>query len=279
MTQAVPLIGVSCCFRTIEVANIGKVRHHTVYEMYADYVRNILGAAPVLIPALYGAAEADVMTMLASRLDGLLLTGSPSNVCLRPDEQAAGGFAEVEGFVGSADLKRDWTTLPLLRQALRDGVPVLGICRGMQEMNVLRGGTMIHELHLRPGRMDHRSNKALPYWDRYGPAHSVMPQPGSWIAAQLAQTGLLPSSGRESFLINSLHTQAVDRPGDGIAVELRAEDGTIEALRLTGTAGFAYGIQWHIEWHHDTSPLNVLISNAFRDACQRRSAELHRTAS
>ncbi|MEP3296584.1 MAG: gamma-glutamyl-gamma-aminobutyrate hydrolase family protein [Pseudophaeobacter sp.] len=279
MIQVVPLIGISCCFRTIDVANIGQVRHHTVYEMYADYVRDVLGAAPVLIPALYEAADTAALAVLTSRLDGLLLTGSPSNVCLRPDDQADHGFAEVEGFVGSADLKRDWTTLPLLRQALQDELPVLGICRGMQEMNVLHGGSMVHELHLQQGRMDHRSDKTVPYWDRYGPAHRAIPQPGSWIANQLKQSDFEPDPDLSDLQINSLHTQAVDLPGNGIEVELRAEDGTIEAIRIENAKSFAYGVQWHIEWHHDCSPLNVLISNAFRAASQTRAHRLQGLAS
>lgn len=263
MMVSPPLIGISCCFRTIDVANIGAVRHHTVYEMYADYVRDFVGGVPVLIPALFQDAGREAFDVLVDRLDGLLLTGSPSNVCLRPDASAASGFSQVDGFVGGRDLRRDWTTLPLLQRALSKGLPVLGICRGMQEMNVLCGGSMIHELHLKPGRMDHRSDKTVPYWDRYGRAHSVVAEPGSWIAAQLALSG----HGADDLSVNSLHTQAVDVPGKGVAVELRAPDGTIEAIRIEHAASFAYGIQWHIEWHHDTSPLNIAITDAFRDAC------------
>lgn len=268
MSSRVPVIGISCCFRTIDVANIGAVRHHTVYEMYADYVRDILGAAPVLIPALYKNAGPEVLGALLDTLDGLLLTGSPSNVRLRPDPSSKDGFSETEDFVGGEDTRRDWTTLPLLKRALERGLPVLGICRGMQEMNVLRGGSMINELHLRQGRIDHRSDKTVPYWERYGPAHPVIPQPDSWIADQLAKAG----NGNAPVVVNSLHTQAVDKPGAGISVELLAEDGTVEAIRIADAGNFAYGVQWHIEWHHDDAAVNRIISSAYLEACRSHAA-------
>ena len=267
MTVVVPVIGISCCLRRTEVADGDPVHHHAVYEMYVKYIEDILGAAPMLIPAISQNTSLELLGAIANSLDGILLTGSPSNVRLRACATSDDGFIEDDRFIGREDLSRDWTTLRLFRIALDREVPILGICRGMQEMNVARGGSLFRELHLEKGRIDHRSNKIVPRMERYGPAHTVTPIKNSWIEDSVKRlnmnTGLM--------LVNSLHTQAIESLGTGVSVELIAEDGTIEAIRVFDVKGFAYGVQWHIEWHHDTVAINKVISGAFNQACLDRA--------
>ena len=122
-------------------------------------------AVPLLIPAL---AEELRMDELLDRLDGILFTGSPSNV----EPHHYQGPPSAPGTLH--DPARDATTLPLIRKAVRAGVPVLGICRGFQEMNVAFGGTLHQKLHEVPGHLDHRDDDAQPLEVQYGPAHEVI---------------------------------------------------------------------------------------------------------
>ena len=176
---------------------------------------------------------------LLDRLDGLLLTGSPSNV---HPSQYGGEPSHPETL---HDPERDATTLPLIREAVRRDLPILAICRGIQELNVALGGTLHQRVHELPGRLNHRSRKDSPDGP-YGPAHSVALTPG----------GLLASlAGTNEMMVNSLHSQGIDRPGPMLRVEAVAPDGQIEAVSLP-EARFVVGVQWHPEYKALENPFS-----------------------
>jgi putative glutamine amidotransferase len=153
------------------------------------------------------------------------------------------------------DAFRDATTLPLARAALARGRPLLANCRGIQELNVALGGTLHQTVHDMPGRMDHRSDPGT-MDHKFRLKHPVT------LSGQLARM-----IGRSEIMVNSLHGQAIDRPGEGMVVEGVAEDGTIEAARVATAPGWAFGVQFHPEWHFATDPPSRAIFAAFGAAC------------
>lgn len=232
---------------------IGLHPFHAVGEKYARAVLEASEGLPLLIPSL---AEELKLDELAERLDGLLFTGSPSNVEPRHYE----GPPSHPGTLH--DPARDATTLPLIRKAVQAGVPVLGICRGFQEVNVAFGGSLYQRVHEVAGYLDHRDDETQPLEVQYGPAHEVILEPG----------GLLRSlAGTERVRVNSLHWQGIERLGPGLGVEARAPDGLIEAFRVEGAARFALAVQWHPEWKVMDNPLSRALFAAFGAACRNRA--------
>lgn len=244
-----PLVGVSCC-----TTRQGPHPFHQAGEKYIMGVVDGAGALPVLVPALAG--QLDIESLLA-HLDGLLITGSPSNV--EPHHYA--GPPSDPGT--EHDPQRDATNLPLIRAAVERGIPLLGICRGFQEMNVVFGGSLHQKLHAVGGFQEHREDKSQPLEQQYGPAHPVLLEPDGWLARW---------TGAQSAMVNSLHTQGVDRLGQGLLVEARAEDGLIEAFRVQDAPAFALAVQWHPEWKVRENPFYQAIFTAFGDACRQRAA-------
>ncbi len=213
----------------------------------------------MLIPPL-----GEAQLSLLDRLDGLLIPGSPSNV--HPSRYDGGDSATPD----SHDHERDNTTLPLVRAAIARGMPVLAICRGIQELNVALGGTLHQKVHDLPGRRDHRGGPGTPE-ERYGPRHPVA------LSGRLA--GMLGAPlGAGEILVNSLHGQAIDRLAPGLAVEAVAPDGTIEAVRVEYAAGFAFGVQWHPEWRYADDPASVALFAAFGNACRDYAAGTRKAA-
>jgi putative glutamine amidotransferase len=253
MAAARPLIGIPADRRLV-----GLHPFHMVGEKYARAVLEAAEAAPVLIPAL---AEELGFEELLERLDGLLFTGSPSNV----EPQRYAGPPSAPGTLH--DPARDATTLPLIRTAVEAGVPVLGICRGFQEMNVAFGGTLHQRLHELPGNLDHRDDESQPLEVQYGPAHEVTLEPGG-VLRSLA-------GGRERIEVNSLHSQGIDRLGTDLAVEARAPDGVIEAFRVPAAPGFALAVQWHPEWQVMSNPFSRALFAAFGRASRERVQSKH----
>jgi putative glutamine amidotransferase len=237
-----PLIGIPSCTRTINDRVI-----HGVADKYPTAVIDATGCLPILIPAVGSKVD---MCGLLDRFDGLLLTGSPSNV--HPSQY--GGEPSHPEILH--DPERDATTLPLIREAVRRDLPILAICRGIQELNVALGGTLHQRVHEVPGRLNHRSRKDSPDGP-YGPAHSVALTPGGLLA-------LL--AGTAEVMVNSLHSQGIDRPAPRLRVEAMAPDGQIEAVSLLG-ARFVVGVQWHPEYKVLENPLSKALFSAFADAC------------
>jgi putative glutamine amidotransferase len=240
-----PLIGV-----TADRRMIGLQPHHMIGEKYARAVLEAATGIPLLIPAL---TEELGLDELVNRLDGLLFTGSPSNV--EPRHYA--GPPSDPGTLH--DPERDATTLPLIRKAIAVGVPAMGICRGFQEMNVAFGGTLHQKLQELPGHLDHRDDESQPLEVQYGPAHEVKLEPGG-LFIRLA--------GSDRLTVNSLHSQGVDRLGEGLAIEARAPDGVIEAFRLAQSDRFAVAVQWHPEWQALSNPFSRALFAAFGQAAR-----------
>ncbi|HYZ61121.1 MAG TPA: gamma-glutamyl-gamma-aminobutyrate hydrolase family protein, partial [Acetobacteraceae bacterium] len=185
-----PLVGISCCtklFGTYGMAN------HAASDTYVRAVDQVMGAVPVLVPANGDAA--DVETLVA-RLDGVILTGSRSNVQPRLYQ----GPPHPEGT--PEDENRDATTMRLIRAAIGAGIPVFAICRGLQELNVALGGSLHQRLQDLPGRMDHSTPLHPNPRIRTGKAHAVRITAGSWLH-RLAEA--------PSIAVNSLHNQGIDR--------------------------------------------------------------------
>lgn len=224
---------------------------HVAGEKYLTAVLDGARAVPLIVPAI--GRELNLDELLDS-LDGLLFTGSPSNVLpehYRGEPSEAGTLH---------DPQRDETTLPLIPKAVAAGIPVLGICRGFQEMNVAFGGTLWQKLHAVPGHLDHRESPDEPLDEQYGPAHEVI----------LAPDGLLRRlAGTDRVSVNSLHGQGVRELGHGLSVEARATDGVIEAFRVDGD-GFALALQWHPEWRFAQDPLSRALFAEFGEACRAR---------
>ncbi len=249
-----PLIGISCCVKAFGVFN---TPNHAASDSYVRAVLGPVDGIPVLLPA---AGEALVPGILP-RLDGLILTGSRSNVC--PDHYS--GPAHAEGT--PEDPARDSTTLPLIRAALAAGVPLLAICRGFQELNVALGGTLDQRIQDLPGRFDHSTpsdQKLAPL--RVAKAHAVRLAPGSALA-KLA--------GRETLPVNSLHNQGIAELAPRLVAEAWAPDGTIEAVRVRDVPGLALGVQWHPEydWLQDSVSRGLL--EMFGRAAKDWAARLH----
>ncbi len=232
---------------------VGAHPFHMVGEKYARAVIEAADAAPLLIPAL---AEELGFDELLQRLDGLLFTGSPSNV----EPQHYQGAASAPGTLH--DPARDATTLPLIRKAVSLEVPVFGICRGFQEMNVAYGGTLHQKLHEVAGHLDHRDDESQPLEVQYGPAHDVTLEPGGVLR------GL---AGDDRIRVNSLHSQGIDRLGAALAVEARAPDGVVEAFRVRAAASFALAVQWHPEWQVMSNPFSRALFAAFGAASRERA--------
>ena len=219
-------------------------------EKYLTAVVHGAGGYPVGVPCL--GAELDVLEVLDS-IDGLLLTGSPSNVQPRHYDGAPSEPDTLE------DPERDQAVLALIPAALRAGLPLLAICRGFQELNVAFGGSLHPAVHMVDGLQDHREDKSASLDVQYGPAHRVSFKPG----------GVLQRiTGREEAIVNSVHSQGIDRLADGLTVEAVAPDGLIEAVMLHDALGFNLAVQWHPEWRVREDDISMALFQAFGDACR-----------
>lgn len=244
-----PLVGLPAC-----VKDWSGHLFHACGEKYLAAVAVAAEAMPLVIPALGDVAD---IPSLVGQLDGLLLTGSPSNV--EPHHYA--GPASAPGT--AHDPHRDATTLPLIREAIRAGLPLLAICRGIQELNVALGGTLHQRVQELPGKMDHRSPKDRSRDEQYGPRHPVRLAPGG-LLARLA--------GADELVVNSLHAQAIDRLAECLLVEAVSPDGLIEAVRVKDAAAFAVGVQWHPEWRVMENPFSRALFAQFGEAARARVA-------
>jgi putative glutamine amidotransferase len=242
-----PLIGIPADRRIL-----GPHPFHCVGEKYIAAIAEAAEAIPLPIPAL---GERDFDQLLET-LDGILLTGSPSNV--EPHRYA--GPASAPDTLH--DPHRDATTLPLIPHAVAAGVPLLALCRGFQEMNVAFGGTLWQRVQELPGMADHREDKEQPLDVQYGPAHAI----------ELVRGGLLHEwAGTDRVEVNSLHSQGVQTLGRNLEVEARAPDGLIEAFRVPTAPALALAVQWHPEWQVMKNPFSRAIFAAFGDAARARS--------
>jgi putative glutamine amidotransferase len=243
----VPLVGLPA-----DSKPIGLHRYQAVGEKYIRAVVEGAGATPLLIPSLSPPLD---LHALLDQLDGLLLTGAYSNI----EPHHYDGDPSYEGNLH--DPGRDATSLSLVPLAIEKRVPVLALCRGLQEVNVALGGTLHQKVQEVPGHHDHREDLQAPLEEQYGPAHPV----------QLAGS-LREIAGTDSAVVNSLHGQGIARLGRGLRVEATAPDGLVEAVRLDDPDRFLLAVQWHPEWKVAENPFYLGIFQAFGAACRARAA-------
>lgn len=223
-------------------------------DKYARAVKVSAHAQPVMFPL----ADVEQIDELLSLVDGVMLTGSPSNV--HPshfDETVADPSLPL-------DPVRDSLTLALVRACVHQGVPLLGICRGFQEINVALGGALHQRVHEVPGQMDHRENKGAPPDEQYAPAHPVRLVPGSVFETW---------AGAPETRVNSLHGQGIARLASGLEAMAHAPDGLVEAFAVKGARTFAYAVQWHPEWRSHENAFYSAIFEAFGRACRQRMSQ------
>jgi putative glutamine amidotransferase len=240
-----PIIGIPADRRLVEPHPF-----HMVGEKYITAIRDGAGGIPFLVPALGDSIDLDEVL---ARLDGILLTGSPSNV----EPHHYHGEPSIPGTMH--DPERDATSLPLIEKALESGLPLFAVCRGFQELNVVLGGTLHQRVHEVPGYHMHKENPQDPLDMQYAPAHPVT----------LVEGGLLRTlAGTETIMVNSLHSQAVARLANGVSIEAVADDGLVEGFRVDGAKAFALAVQWHPEWKVMQNKFSMAIFEAFGNACR-----------
>jgi putative glutamine amidotransferase len=240
-----PVIGVVC-----DTTQQGLHTFHQAGNKYLQAITRCSGGIPLLIPAL---SDQITPKEALSRLDGILLTGGYSNIGRHHYGVAPAPDDEHE------DAARDQNNFALIPEILSMGLPLFGICRGFQELNVALGGTLHPRLQEVDGRFDHRENKEDPIEIQYGPAHSVT----------VATDGLLERIvGEREFMVNTVHGQGINQLADGLTLEAEADDTTIEAVSVTGAHGFALAVQWHPEWHAWENPQSTKLFAAFGAAAR-----------
>ncbi len=228
----------------------GEHPFHMVGEKYLRAIADGADAYPVGLPLLNDGF--DVLEIL-NRLDGIFLTGSPSNV-------------EPQHYMGDPsepgtwhDPHRDLAALALIPAAIRVGMPLLAICRGFQEMNVSFGGSLHQKVHELPGYGMHKENPSDPLDIQYSASHGVT----------FSKGGLLEKiTGTDSARVNSLHSQGVNRLGEELEVEAVADDGLIEGFKVRNAPGFTLAVQWHPEWKVLENPVSIAIFSTYGDACR-----------
>ena len=225
---------------------------HMAGEKYLSAVTEAVQGVPVVIPAL---SEGLNVSDVVARCDGILLTGSLSNV--GPERYA--GKPSRPGTLH--DRERDAAALPLIEATIASKVPLLAICRGFQEVNVALGGTLHQHIGEMKGHLNHQADGNLPIAQRYAPLHDISITP---------EGRLHGIAGASTARVNSLHEQGVDALAPGLTVEARAPDGVIEAFTISGADGFNLAVQWHPEFEPLNDALSTAIFAAFGDACRQR---------
>jgi putative glutamine amidotransferase len=255
MTARKPVVGIIGGGHLIE----GKFTAQRVSERNMRAVAEAAGALPLMFAATPAITDVDA---LLSVVDGILLTGARANV--HPTRFGVGADPRHEPY----DQERDALALALVEACVERGVPLLGICRGLQEMNVAFGGTLHPEIRELPGRMNHRAPR-LPNGELhpdleilFGERHDVRLTPGGVFAKLF---------GAETIRVNSLHGQGILEPGKRVVIEGVAEDGTIEAIHIADAPGFALGVQWHAEHDAERNPVNRTLFAAFGAALTNRT--------
>jgi putative glutamine amidotransferase len=230
--SARPVLGVTCCTR-----QVGTEPAQAVINRYVVAAMRYGDVAALLVPAL---PELMSAREVASRLDGVLLTGSPSN--MEPARYGEAGAADAEG---PYDAGRDAMSGDLIRAMLDLGKPVLGVCRGFQEINVALGGTLRRDTSRNPALLPHHAPLDVDFDDMFEHLHEVDLTPGGVLARAM---------GAERLTVNSVHFQGAGRLGEGLNVEARAPDGVVEAISARVNGAPILAVQWHPEWRVDANP-------------------------
>lgn len=258
-----PLVGILCTTEYISVPEWGELCHQAVFQQYIDAVVNAANCIPLLIPtqSSYSGSADNYSMNLMRNLNGVLLPGSSSNI-------ATELYSDTILHVGSRDPFRDEVAMALIRAAATTGTPLLGVCRGMQEINVAFGGTLMPALHECEGKMDHRSNRNIPLVERYRAVHRLLITEKAWIKKALDRM----NANDTDHFVNSLHGQGIEKLGNELTIDAYCEDKTIEAISHIGKGVEIFGVQWHPEWHIGESIINMLVWQKFGDICRENYA-------
>ena len=244
------------------IANAYRVEDRFATQMTGERnlraVAEVAGALPLMFA---GCSEITDLGALLDVVDGVILTGARANV--HPTHFRTEPHPSHEPY----DLSRDGLALALSQACVARGIPLFGICRGLQEMNVAFGGSLHPEIRELPGRINHR----MPRLE----SGEIHPDP-TVVFADRHDVNLIPGGafatllGCETIRVNSLHGQGILEPGKRVIVEGVAEDGTIEAIRIADAPGFALGVQWHAEYDPQRNPINRALFQAFGEAVSAR---------
>lgn len=246
MNKQIPVVGLPACVRHFNMHD-----YHIVSEKYLRAIDEVAEVAGAIIPSMGNEGH---LSAILDRLDGILIPGSPSDI----EPHNYGQDVKRDDMLH--DSQRDSTTLPLVRMAIERKIPILGICRGIQEMNVALGGNLFQAVHNLDERIDHRAKDSDIAEVKYGLAHEV----------DILEGGLLDKIvGKGRFMVNSIHGQGIDNMANGLFLEAKAPDGQIEAVSVIDHP-FALGVQWHPEWLIDKNPVSRKIFNGFADAVRAR---------
>lgn len=237
---AKPILGITCCVREVN----GEPAQ-TVISRYVRAVARHADVIPLLVPAIPDLLD---VRQVAERLDGLLLTGSPSNI--GPEHYGDGAVENG----GPLDPARDATSLPLIDLMIGRGLPVFGICRGHQELNVALGGTLQRDLS------HHHAPENASLKQMFGHSHEVNLVPGGLLRRAL---------GKDRVTVNSVHYQAIDCLAPGLAVEAQSDDGIIEAVSGRMNGAPVLGVQWHPEWDTEKNEASRTLFSMFGRALRR----------
>jgi putative glutamine amidotransferase len=223
---------------------------HAGGSMNSAAVSRVSNALPVIVPS--NPAFVSVEELL-EKFDGFVFTGGRPNV--HPEEY---GHAETEAH-GDFDRCRDRITLPLIRACVERGQPILGICRGFQEVNVAMGGTLHPEIREIPGRENHRMPPDGTLEEKFELRHTVT----------VSEDGPFTKVfGKSAVLTNTLHGQGIMEPGPRVVIDGYAEDGTPEAIYIADAPGFTLSVQWHPEWNAENDPVSRPLFEAFGAAAR-----------
>jgi putative glutamine amidotransferase len=249
-----PVVGV--------IGNAHRIEDRFTVQMVGERnlraITDVAGAVPLMFA---GSPEITDVGALLDVVDGVVLTGARANV--HPTRFKREAHESHEPY----DIERDEVALALSEACVARGIPLFGICRGLQEMNVAFGGSLHPEIRELPGHINHRMPRLetgeihpdplVVFADR----HDVKLTPGGVFAKLL---------GCETIRVNSLHGQGILEPGERVVIEGIAEDGTIEAIRIADAPSFALGVQWHAEYDPQRNPINRKLFEAFGAALRER---------
>ena len=241
-----PIIGIPA-----DVKQLGDHPFNIVGSKYIDAIVNVAKCTPILLPAI--GSRQDIASIL-DLVDGLFLTGSVSNV---EPQRYGKSLLNPDTLLDTA---RDATTFPLIEAVLNAGKPLLGVCRGFQELNVAMGGSLYQAVHEQENMMDHRE-KSGSLDIQYGPSHKV----------KICGDGILRQlfAHTDEITVNSIHGQGIDQLGNHLTIEATAADGLVEAISVSNAKSFALAVQWHPEWKAAENNQSVAIFSAFGQACKQ----------
>lgn len=229
MTAARPVLGIIACQR-----RVGSEPAQTVIERYIRPTMQYADVAALIVPSL-----PDLMSVaeVAHLLDGVLLTGSPSNVAPERYGEEAGE--------GPFDPGRDEIAMGLVDAMTARGRPVFGICRGFQEINVALGGTLRRDVSASDDLLRHHAAEDVPFNAMFDHLHPV----------SLTEGGVLAGAfGKRELTVNSVHFQGVGQLAPGLTVEATAPDGLVEAYSTRIGTAPVIAVQWHPEWNTQDNP-------------------------